>query len=286
MAANRSVAITATQLEPIQRETVMDLVARRIEQLVRSGDLKSGDRLPPEPELAQMLQVSRGSLREALKGLVYLGLIKSRAGDGTYIRPSLGRVLNQHFQWMILLNEVKHLEIYELRRIIEPDVAALAARRATRADLDRLEAALEGMAQARGSPELFQEFDIQFHDAFAQASGNAAIHSTMRMLYHATSEARKAVLPFIDNWGKHWRRHERVFTLIRDHKPELARKAVLEDLRYAESLLHKHIGSLHQPTSKGRANLAREKVREPRRRKRPPPAGNRLAFRPLSSKRA
>lgn len=251
MASHRSIAISAGQIEPIQRETVMDMVARRIEQLVRSGDLKAGDRLPPEPKLAQMLHVSRGSLREALKGLMYLGLIKSRAGDGTYIRSSLSRVLSRHFQWMILLNEVKHLEIYELRKIIEPDVAALAAKRATRTEIERLEAALDGMSQAMGNPEAFLAFDIQFHEAFAQASGNAAIQTTVRMLYHATSEARKAVLPFIDNWDKHWRRHQRVFTLIRDHKPQLARKAVLEDLLYAESLLHKHIGSLHGQSPKG-----------------------------------
>jgi GntR family transcriptional regulator, transcriptional repressor for pyruvate dehydrogenase complex len=285
MASNRGIAITATQLEPIQRETVMDMVARRIEQLVRSGDLKAGDRLPPEPELAQMLHVSRGSLREALKGLMYLGLIKSRAGDGTYIQSSLSRVLNQHFQWMIVLNEVKHLEIYELRKIIEPDVAALAATRATQADVDRLETALDGMARARGNPELFHGFDIQFHDAFAQASGNVAIQTTMRMLYHATSEARKAVLPFINNWDKHWRRHERVFTLIRDRKPELARKAVLEDLLYAESLLHKHIGCVRKQTSGRRGNGAPESVSQPLRRKRRPNSRNSLAFRSLSSER-
>ncbi len=263
MASDRTIATAVTQLEPIHRETVIDMVAHRIEQLVRSGDLKAGDRLPPEPELAQMLRVSRGSLREALKGLMYLGLIKSRAGDGTYIQSSLSRVLSQHFQWMILLNEVKHLEIYELRKIIEPDVAALAAKRATSADIERLETALDGMAQARGNPELFRAFDIQFHEAFAQASGNAAIQTTMRMLYHATSEARKVVLPFIDNWNKHWQRHERVFTLIRDRKPQLARKAVLEDLLYAESLLHKHIGSLHQQRTEGRDGTRRIRAREP-----------------------
>jgi DNA-binding GntR family transcriptional regulator len=70
----------------------------------------------------------------------------------------------------------------------------------------------------------------------------------MRMLYHATSEARKAVLPFIDDWDRHWRRHERVFVCIRDNKPALARKAVLEDLHYAESLLREHAVAL----SKGR----------------------------------
>jgi GntR family transcriptional regulator, transcriptional repressor for pyruvate dehydrogenase complex len=270
MASDRAIAITASQLEPIHRETVMAMVARRIEQLVRSGDLKAGDRLPPEPDLAQMLRVSRGSLREALKGLMYLGLIKSRAGDGTYIQSSLSRVLNQHFQWMILLDEVNHLEIYELRKIIEPTAAALAARRATRTDVERLESALDGLGRGRGNPELFHAFDIQFHDAFAQASGNAAIQTTMRMLYHATSEARKAVLPFIDDWDKHWRRHERVFGFIRDHKPALARKAVLEDLQYAENLLRKHAASVNKAKPRKGQRLKRSHAGTRRRRRRQP----------------
>ncbi|MGA9474889.1 MAG: FadR/GntR family transcriptional regulator [Terriglobales bacterium] len=267
MASYRDIAITADQLEPIHRETVMSMVARRIEQLVRSGDLKAGDRLPPEPDLAQMLRVSRGSLREALKGLMYLGLIKSRAGDGTYIQSSLSQALNQHFQWMILLDEVKHLEIYELRKIIEPNAAALAAKRSTRTDIDSLRAALDGLAEARGNPELFLAFDIQFHDAFAQASGNAAIQATMRMLYHATSEARKAVLPFIDDWDRHCQRHERVFAYIRDHKPVQARKAVLDDLDYAETLLREHAASLTRAGLGSDGRLKRSDMKS-RRRKR------------------
>jgi len=249
MATSRRIETAAVQFEPVLRETVMDTVARRIEHLVRSGGLKAGDRLPPEPELARMLRVSRSSLREALKGLMFLGLIKSRAGDGTYIQSSLSRVLNQHFQWMILLNEVKHLEVYELRKIIEPEAAALAANRATRADIERLEAALDGMLQSRGNPELFYVYDIQFHEAFAQASGNVAIQTTMRMLYHATSEARKVVMPFIENWDRHWQRHERVCSSICDHKPELARKAVLDDLLYAEKLLHEHVLSVQKKST-------------------------------------
>jgi GntR family transcriptional repressor for pyruvate dehydrogenase complex len=244
MGAARNSTVVDVQIEPVRRETVMDMVARKIEQLVRCGELKAGDRLPPEPQLAQRLDVSRSSLREALKGLMYLGLIKSRAGDGTYIQSSLTRVLNQHFQWMILLNEVKHLEIYELRKIIEPQVAALAAKRATRDDIERLKEALDGMSRGCRNREVFQKFDIQFHEAFAQASGNAAIQTTMRMLYHATTDARKAVLPFIDDMEVHWKRHERVYRNILDHKPRLASKAVLEDLLYAESLLRKHIAAL------------------------------------------
>ncbi|MGA7341070.1 MAG: GntR family transcriptional regulator, partial [Terracidiphilus sp.] len=67
----------------------MDKVAHRIETLVRSGQLGRGSRLPPEPRLAEMLNVSRASLREALKGMMFLGLLKARPGDGTYLQPTL-----------------------------------------------------------------------------------------------------------------------------------------------------------------------------------------------------
>lgn len=228
-------------IEPIRRETVMDTVALRIKNLVTSGELKSGDRLPSEPELARMLRVSRSSLREALKGLMFLGLLKARPGDGTYIQSSLGRVLNQHFQWMILLREVEHLEVYELRKIIEPEAAALAAHRATQADIDRLGRAIEAMHTDLYDGTRFHAHDIEFHEAFMQAAGNVALQTTMRMLYHATTEARLRVLPLIDDMETHWKRHDRVFRSIRDRKPELARKAVLDDLLYAEKLLRQHL---------------------------------------------
>ncbi len=226
-------------IEPIRRETVMDTVALRIKGLLQSGQLKSGDRLPPEPELAKVLRVSRSSLREALKGLMFLGLLKARPGDGTYIQSSLDRVLNQHFQWMILLREVEHLDVYELRKIIEPEAASLAACRATQADLDRIGKAVAAMRADLHDPNLFHAHDIEFHEAFMSASGNVALQTTMRMLYHATTEARKRVLPLIDNLDTHWKRHDRVYRAIRDRNSDQARQAVLDDLLYAERLLRR-----------------------------------------------
>jgi GntR family transcriptional repressor for pyruvate dehydrogenase complex len=242
-------------IEPIRRETVMDTVARRIETLVRSGELKAGDRLPPEPELARILNVSRSSLREALKGLHFLGLLKARPGDGTYIQSSLSRVLNQHFQWMLLLREVDHLEIYELRRMIEPEAAAMAARRATTDELDRMATALEAMRDDLHKPGLFHIHDIEFHEAFMQASGNVALRTTMRMLYHATTEARLRALPLITDMDKHFARHERMFRHIYNREPALARKAVLDDLLYAESLLREHPAPGHPPATKAAGQI-------------------------------
>ncbi|HWR15721.1 MAG TPA: FadR/GntR family transcriptional regulator [Terriglobales bacterium] len=229
-------------LEPVRRETVMDTVAKRIETLVRNGDLRKGDRLPPEPELAQMLRVSRSSLREALKGLMFVGLIKARPGDGTYIQgASLSRVMSRHFQWMVVLQEIKYLEIYELRQIIEPRAAALAAQRATRNDIERMERALAEMSESIDRPERFLSYDIELHDALAQASGNVALQTTLRMLYDAMLEARSRVLPLIDDMQLHYERHEKIFHFIRDHRPNLAAKAVLEDLKYAERLIREEM---------------------------------------------
>jgi len=228
-------------VEPVRRETVMETVVRRIESLLATGQLKVGDRLPPEPELARMLHVSRSSLREALKGLVFLGLIKSSPGRGTHIQAQLTRIMSRHFQWMVLLDQVKYLEIYELRAIIEPAAAALAAQRATAGDLDRMEKTLAGLRLAVDSPQDFHRFDIEFHDALAQAAGNAALQTTMLMLYQSMSEARLRVLPMIDNMLRHYKRHERVYRYIRDRRPELARRAVLEDLRYAQQLLRQQV---------------------------------------------
>jgi GntR family transcriptional regulator, transcriptional repressor for pyruvate dehydrogenase complex len=227
--------------EPIRRETVMETVARRIESLIRGGDLRVGSRLPPEPKLAAMLGVSRSSLREALKGLMFLGLIKARPGYGTYIQSSLGRVVSRHFQWMLLLQEIKYLELYELRKILEPTVAALAARRANAEDLAKMEAAIRGMKASFNRPEQYMAFEMTFHEEFAHASKNAAVETLLRMMYDALAEGRRRTLPLIDDFARNFERHQRIFRLIANRDVAGARRGVLDDLRYAETLLRKDL---------------------------------------------
>lgn len=228
---------------PTQRDTVIEMVAHRLESLVRSGQLGRGSRLPSEPRLAEMLGISRASLREALKGLVFLGLLKSRPGDGTYLQPSLTSMVSGHFRWMLLLQEIKYLEIYELRQILEPAAAALAARRATPADCERMRAALAGMRASVHDPEQFVRAELEFHDAITQASDNTAIQSTMRMMYDALAEGRHRVLPLVDSLKEHCAHHERIYKLIAGGDATAARRAVAEDLKFAETLLRMQINS-------------------------------------------
>lgn len=238
------------------REPVIEMVVRRIEALVRSGYLSRGSRLPSEPRLAEMLQVSRASLREALKGMVFIGLLKARAGDGTYLQPSLTSMATRHLQWMLLLEEIKDLELYELREILEPAAAALAARRATRDDLDHMRAALNGMKLSMHDPESFIRHEMEFHNAITRASKNGAIESTMRMMYGALSEGRHRALPFVHNLAEHCARHEHMFELIAKHDATGARRAVIADVKYAESLLQQNLHSLEANRSRGNAKKA------------------------------
>jgi GntR family transcriptional repressor for pyruvate dehydrogenase complex len=241
---------TILPFKPAERETVIEMVARRIEALVRSGELGRGSRLPSEPRLAEMLQVSRASLREALKGMVFLGLLKARPGDGTYLQPSLTSMANRHLQWMLLLQEIKYLEIYELREILEPAAAALAARRATRDDLEQMQAALDGMKLSMRDAEKFILHEMAFHTSITRAAKNAAIQSTMQMMYGALAEGRHRVLPLVRDLETHCARHERIFSLIEKRDAAGARKAVVGDLKYAESLLRKSLKEMERAEGK------------------------------------
>ena len=255
----------------VERETVMEMVAQRIESLVRSGQLGRGSRLPSEPRLAEMLSVSRASLREALKGMMFLGLLKAKPGDGTYLQPTLSSMVSRHFQWMLLLQEVKYFELYELRQVLEPAAAALAARRATAEDHEQMRAALAGMRAAIHDPVLFVRAEMDFHDAITQASKNAALLSTMRMMYGALAEGRHRVLPLVESLEKHCAHHERIYKLIASGDAAVARRAIAADLKYAESLLRKDLKSPERPgpelaltPSPVRSVTARQRKNEPR----------------------
>lgn len=224
-----------------RRETIIDMVAHRLETLVRNGELGRGSRLPSEPKLAEMLNVSRASLREALKGMMFLGLLKARPGDGTYLQPSLSSMVSRHFQWMLLLQEIKYFELYELRQILEPAAAALAARRATPEDLEQMRMALAAMRAAINDPDQFVRAEMHFHDSITQASKNAAILSTMRMMYGALAEGRHRVLPLVESLEKNCAHHERIYQLIASGEAGPARRAITEDLKYAEFLLRKDL---------------------------------------------
>jgi GntR family transcriptional regulator, transcriptional repressor for pyruvate dehydrogenase complex len=158
---------------PIQRESVAEMVVRRILDMVKSGVLKAGDALPPERELALSLDVSRPSVREAMRGLSVLGVVKTRQGGGAYISDLGPDALLGPIQFYLSLESMNIRELYDARSLIESDVARRAAINISDADLARLETLLAAQSDTIGDPLAFRKSDFEFHEIIWIGSGNA-----------------------------------------------------------------------------------------------------------------
>jgi GntR family transcriptional repressor for pyruvate dehydrogenase complex len=163
---------------------------QQVRDLIATGQLSPGQRLPPEAELAVLLGTSRNTVREAVRALVTAQVLDVRRGDGTYVtslRPEL--LLAGIGAAADLLQEEFMLELVQVRRILEPAATALAAARISDATLDALEQCLHRMSTAESQEQLVM-FDEQFHTTVADASGNATLASMLSGLSSRTTRGR------------------------------------------------------------------------------------------------
>jgi GntR family transcriptional regulator, transcriptional repressor for pyruvate dehydrogenase complex len=154
------------------RERLYEQVADYIEDLVSSGQLRPGDKLPPERELAETLRVARGVVREAVKVLAVRGLVSVRPGLGTYISEVSADAISGHLDRYFRLGNQSHSDLIELRQILEVEFAALAAQRAQPEDLEEMRRALEEMDHNIDQARLYIDADQAFHLAIARAARN------------------------------------------------------------------------------------------------------------------
>jgi GntR family transcriptional repressor for pyruvate dehydrogenase complex len=161
-----------------------------IKQMILSGQVGPGEKLPREKELATRLGLSRSSLREAVRALILAGVLKTRQGDGTYVTSLEPHQLLETMSLAVDLMQNRTLvELFEVRRMIEPAATALAAGRIEKEDIRRLEATLGRMDAAENVEELV-EADDDFHRTVAGATGNAALAALLQNLYGRTLRAR------------------------------------------------------------------------------------------------
>jgi GntR family transcriptional regulator, transcriptional repressor for pyruvate dehydrogenase complex len=158
---------------PIMRQSVAEMVAKRILEMVTSRALKPGDQLPPERELAEMLDVSRPSVREAIRGLSILGVLKVRQGGGAFISQLDADALLGPIRFFLSLEEMNIRELYDARSLIEGDVARRAAQNMTDEQIDALEALLDAQTDTVSDPQAFRVADFRFHEAIWIGCGNA-----------------------------------------------------------------------------------------------------------------
>jgi GntR family transcriptional repressor for pyruvate dehydrogenase complex len=221
------------------RKRKEDLTAKLLatfKQLISEGTLVPGARLPAEREMASNLKVSRGSLRQVLKMLEIMGVLSQRVGDGTYLNAAAPSILAEPMEFLILLDGISFDELMEARLIVEPELAARAASRATPEHLGVLRQSLERMAESGPDHATLVEEDLRFHRTIFQMAGNR-VCSLMFSIVHQSLHSLMEVTSQMVDLEHTVKLHTRIYTAIRKGEPDEARSRMLAHLTDAKSLL-------------------------------------------------
>lgn len=222
-------------ISPIERNSVADQVAKKILDLVRTGNLKPGDQLPPERDLAQMLQVSRPSLREAMRGLQILGVVKSRQGGGAYISSLDAADLLGPLQFLITLNAQNVHALYESRVLVDGGIARMAAERLSGGDVSRLQAIVGVQRALLADPIGFRVSDLEFHLTIMQSTDNPFLVRVSHSLYVLGMEYRRVASETPGVLKQSLADHEQIVAAFVDRDPDAAEKAMVAHIRNVHS---------------------------------------------------
>ena len=217
---------------------VTDEAILRIKEMIVSGELAPGDRLPPEKELSDKLGLSRSSLREAVKALEVIRVLDVRRGDGTYVTSLEPDLLLEAMSFVVdLHSDHSVLEIFAVRRILEPAAASIATRFLDKDGIDALQALIDGV-DPNTSIEDLVDHDLEFHHDIVAAGGNNYLTSLIDSLSSHTVRAR--VWRGITQQGSVQRtldEHGAIVDAIRRGDPELAAALVTAHISGIEDWL-------------------------------------------------
>jgi GntR family transcriptional repressor for pyruvate dehydrogenase complex len=221
-------------LRAIKKTRIHEDVFNQIRQLIKEGRLRARDQLPSERELAETFKVSRASVREALRALETQGLIVSRTGTGNFVADlpveSLVGPLAR-----VLIDEKKALsDVFEMRKLIEPHIAALAAERATRNDIAQLKRIVAKQAEAVSRGETGVEADAELHLCISRATRNQALQKLVSGLMDMLSRSREESLQTDKRRESSIATHRKIIAAIEKHDRSKARSEMLRHIEQVE----------------------------------------------------
>lgn len=232
----QSHASNHSMLKPIEATNVHLIAASQIAEAIDRGEWNAGDRLPAERELAEILGISRSSLRQALTALEAVGIIRKKAGVGSFVQDGALEIISQEIV-AELVTEGDPLMLVEARQMLEPDLARLAALRRTEEDLERMRGQLAEMDRLElhsFSPERFVEADIEFHLAIAAAAHNPLL---VRLFAEVADQMGhrvwlQAALPVVLRRAPEYEaHHEKIFEAIEARDGKKARQTMVMHLQ-------------------------------------------------------
>jgi DNA-binding FadR family transcriptional regulator len=224
--------------------SVTDEAIARIREMIAGGDLKPGDRLPKEADLAAMLGLSRNSLREAVRALSLIHVLDVRQGDGTYVTGLEPERLLEAVGFMVeLRHDSSLLEVFEVRRMLEPAATAKAAERVTAEQLAELERLVDAAEASSTAAELV-ECDMEFHRVIVEAADNQVLAALLVQLSSPTVRARVwRGLTEDDALSRTLAEHRAIVSALRARRADLAHACALVHIAGVEEWLRASVAA-------------------------------------------
>jgi len=225
-----------SDFEAIRKNKVYEEVAQRIERLILRK-LRPGDKLPSERELAEMLKVSRGSVRDAIRGLELRGLVEPRQGAGTVVREASTETPRDPFANALNRRRARVSELLDFRKMLEPPLAARAAMHASLDEISEMEEILLRQQEKLLLGEASVAEDAEFHYCIALASGNSVVLKVLDILMDLLRDTRERSLQVEGRQKKSLAGHRRILAAIKRHDAEAAKSAMRRHIEDVEEIV-------------------------------------------------
>ena len=226
--------------QPIKDVKVYQQVIDQIKDMIKSGALQRGDKLPSERDLVEQLQVSRTSIREALSALQIIGLVESRHGEGNFIRERLDNFL-EPLSILFLLDKTPAWEILQFRLMLEVNSARLAAENARPEQIAEIQAVVEKLELCHQDDEQNSHWDKEFHYMISRATGNRLLYNVINsisdLVDFSIKDSRAKILMDPANHGNLIEQHKAIFSAIAAGNGEEAAERMRSHLEYVNLCL-------------------------------------------------
>jgi len=228
-------------MKPIKKQNLSLAVSKSILNSIKVGNLKPGDRLPPMIELANVLKVGISSIREGLKQLQTMGIIKSVQGKGTYLSENISLdVFLANIKEIVTIQKRDFFNIMEVRKIIEHETVRFAAERAGEDNIERLSKILINLKDTAKQPDEYEKHDVAFHVEIAKCSGNPVLVMLLESIQGLVSIVKEiSAIPGLPEEANVY--HENIFQAIKAHEPNIAYKHMKEHLLHVEEVARKYL---------------------------------------------
>jgi GntR family transcriptional repressor for pyruvate dehydrogenase complex len=214
-----------SQFRRVNKVSISEDIAQQILDLISSGNLEPGQRLPSERELCKNFGAARSSLREALRGLSMIGVLTARVGEGTSVAADGGKFLGKIIEWRLITEKHDIENLLEVRIALEGIAAANVARDGTETDIARLATLLAKMKSAVKDKKQFAALDLEFHVTLAKASGNSLLFDLISMIRNQLVTALdKLLLPQVRPLT--YKEHAAIVDAIQHRDADRARDAM------------------------------------------------------------